>query len=1168
MEIPTAIRRHGNGTRKIHRTRGNKRANVSRSHRFERLEDRTLLAADLNLLPGFQNPIRQMDVNNDSHVTPLDALIIISDLNNNGSRALGSGVNGGDGGTFLAASDAPPKRFIDVNGDGAVTPLDALNIIHKLNAAQNEKVSIRTEITDINGNIVETLSPGQDFQVRVFVKDIRQPEDVPGRGVFSAFADVVFDETLVVTTIDPAVTGPAADITYGPDYPSHPRSETQIIANAGNGELDDVGALAGFDELGSAERLLFAAPFRVQAGAAGIAAFSVNFAELIGSEVLTFDSIEAAIPEEEILFIGDAVTIGSLPAASINDVSAFEGSTGGQTDFTFTVSLSAPAIVATTIDYATANPTVGDPAEVPDDYTPVVGGQVSFAVGEQTKTIVIKVNADFLDEPNENFRVLLSQPVGATIVDPEGVATIQNDDQAPTLSIDSVTVNEPESGTTQAVFTVTLSNPSLSEVRVTVTTMDDTATDAGNDYEPKTEELIFAPGQTTRQFSVTVNADQQAETSEKFKAVLSGAVNATINQGTGEATIVDPVDPGTQLVKIDVIATDLNGVPRTNFDVGERFLIRIFVDDLRPDPTQGVFQAYHDLTYETEFVSLSGAGIQFGPDYPNGRMADITQDGLIDEVGALAEFTPLDGTPRLLWEGEFIGDIDGIADFITDPAEDVDHEVLLFGSNDAVPPELVMYDRERVTIGEPIIVGPTILIDNPSVVEGNAGTTPMTFTVLLSEPSDEPVSVTYTTADITATAGLDYQSQSNTITFTPGQTSRTISINVIGDTLLEPPETFRVVLSNPQGGNLVPGAGFGTGTILDDEARTISINDAPPAPEGSTATFTVTLSAPASLPITVQFATADGTAIAAQDYVAVANTLTFSTGESSKTITVQLLSDGIEEPDETFTVNLSNAVGATIADGTGLGTIAVVQPAGLSGFVYVDSNFNGVRNPGEMGIAGVHVILYGNSPLLGSFQMMTQTDATGRYLFSDLPPGQYTVQEIQPAFFQDGLEQIGANGGVSQANDWITAVNFAGGEAATGYNFGEFGLRPHFMLKRMLLASTLTTTGSGTFNLASGDIWFSFDAGFNQLDISAVSHTGTPVYLDVYDANLNLIARSPLGQSTSLSVAGIPMQAYFLRIGGGSTSVSVSANVFGGPNATGLSPAGFDDAFAATEDWI
>ncbi len=572
------------------------------------------LAADLNLLPGYNNPIRQFDVNNDTHVTPLDALIIISDLNNNGSRVLGSGIVGDDGGSFFAASDTPPKRFIDVNGDGAVTPLDALTVIHKLNAAQDEKVRIRTEVTDVNGNVIETLSPGQDFQVRVFVKDIRLPENVQGRGVFSAYTDVTFNTTLVMHTIDPAVTGPTADITYGPDYPSSHRPEAQIIATPG--ELDDVGAIAGFQELGSGERLLFIAPFEVQAGASGLATFGLNPADLVGSEVLTFDSIDMPIPPEEVEYIGDVVTIGTVPAASIDDVSAAEGSTGGQTDFTFTVSLSAPAIVPTTINYATADPLTGDPAEVPDDYTAVATGQVSFAVGEQTKTIVIKVNADVLDEVDENFRVLLSQPVGATIADGEGVATIQNDDQPPTLSIDNVTVNEPGSGTTQAVFTVTLSNPSLSEIRVTVTTMDDTATDAGNDYEPTTEELIFAPGQTTRQFSVTVNADQQTEANEKFKALLSGALNATIGQGTGEATIVDP---GSQLVKIDVIATDLNGVPKTNFAVGEPFLIKVFVDDLRSDPTQGVFQAFHDLTYEPQFVSLSGTAITFGADYPNQR---------------------------------------------------------------------------------------------------------------------------------------------------------------------------------------------------------------------------------------------------------------------------------------------------------------------------------------------------------------------------------------------------------------------------------------------------------------------------------------------------------------------------------------------------------------------
>ena len=368
--------------------------------------------------------------------------------------------------------------------------------------------------------------------------------------------------------------------------------------------------------------------------------------------------------------------------------------------------------------------------------------------------------------------------------------------------------------------------------------MDDSATAGSDDYEANSQELIYAPGETTKQFIVTVNADQVTESNEKFKALLSGAINAAIGQGTGEATIVDP---GQSLVKIDVVATDINGVPKTNFAVGEPFLIKVFVDDLRTDPTQGVFQAFHDLTYESQFVSLGGGAIQFGSDYPNQREADISQDGLVNEVGATADFAPLDGNPRLLWQGEFIGDTDAVAEFNADPAEDEAHEVLLFGSDEEVPTELVMYGSIDVIIGTPIIIGPTITINDASVTEGNAGTVPMTFTISLSETSDDPVSVTYTTADGTASAGLDYQFKTETITFSPGQTSRTITVNVIGDTLLEPPETFRVVLSNPQGGNLVPGAGFGTGTILDDEVRTISISDAPPAPEGFVATFTVAL---------------------------------------------------------------------------------------------------------------------------------------------------------------------------------------------------------------------------------------------------------------------------------------------------------------------------------------
>ena len=87
------------------------------------------------------------------------------------------------------------------------------------------------------------------------------------------------------------------------------------------------------------------------------------------------------------------------------------------------------------------------------------------------------------------------------------------------------------------------------------------------------------------------------------------------------------------------------------------------------------------------------------------------------------------------------------------------------------------------------------------------------------------------------------------------------------------------------------------------------------------AVFTVTLSAASTSTVTVDYATANGTATAGSDYTAGTGTLSFAAGTTSKTITVAVTGDTAVEPNETFVVNLTNAVGATIADAQGVGTI-------------------------------------------------------------------------------------------------------------------------------------------------------------------------------------------------------------------------------------------------------
>ena len=192
----------------------------------------------------------------------------------------------------------------------------------------------------------------------------------------------------------------------------------------------------------------------------------------------------------------------------------------------------------------------------------------------------------------------------------------------------------------------------------------------------------------------------------------------------------------------------------------------------------------------------------------------------------------------------------------------------------------------------------------------------------LSTASSEPVTVAFATANGTATAGSDYQAASGTVTFAPGETTKTVTVLVNGDRVGEPNETFLVNLSGATGGAVIID-GQGVGTIVDDEPR-ISIGDVA-RKEGNSGTtlfvFTVTLSAASDVPVTVNFATANGTAKAGEDYDAQSGTLTFAPGETSKTITIVVRGDKKREADETFFVNLSGASAALILDGRGLGTI-------------------------------------------------------------------------------------------------------------------------------------------------------------------------------------------------------------------------------------------------------
>ncbi len=217
-----------------------------------------------------------------------------------------------------------------------------------------------------------------------------------------------------------------------------------------------------------------------------------------------------------------------------------------------------------------------------------------------------------------------------------------------------------------------------------------------------------------------------------------------------------------------------------------------------------------------------------------------------------------------------------------------------------------------------------LINDVTTVTEGDAGATEAVFTVTLAPASAQVVTVDYATADDTAVSPADYNAANDTLTFTPGQTSRTITVTVNGDTADELDERFFLNLSNPANAGIIDGQG--EGLIIDDDglaALTISDGTVVEGDTGSvTAVFTVTLSPASTDTVSVTYATLAGSATESADYAAANDVLTFAPGQTSRTIAVQVYGDNIDEgSSETFSVALSSPVNANIGDGAAVGTI-------------------------------------------------------------------------------------------------------------------------------------------------------------------------------------------------------------------------------------------------------
>jgi len=262
-----------------------------------------------------------------------------------------------------------------------------------------------------------------------------------------------------------------------------------------------------------------------------------------------------------------------------------------------------------------------------------------------------------------------------------------------------------------------------------------------------------------------------------------------------------------------------------------------------------------------------------------------------------------------------------------DVVDEVDETIIVNLSNGVAAggANLVNANLKTTIVNDDLV---SFSVSDVTIIEGKTGVTTANFVVSLSNPSTLITRVNYATQSVTATPASDYLDRSGTLTFSPGQTRQTLAVSVLGDEIFEPDEIFNLALSNQTRGTL--DKAIAVATITNDDALITATPSNLSIIEGDSGTklanFVVRLNSPSSKAINLQFATANGTASNLSDYLATSGNLTFAAGATIKTISVAVRGDTEYEANETFWVNLSNAVGANISTPSVMGTIVNNDP--------------------------------------------------------------------------------------------------------------------------------------------------------------------------------------------------------------------------------------------------
>lgn len=663
------------------------------------------------------------------------------------------------------------------------------------------------------------------------------------------------------------------------------------------------------------------------------------------------------------------------------------------------------------------------------DYTQVTSKQtLTFNHGDTNKSITVAITDDVITEFNEYFTIKLSdQSTNATIrgsgYDTATATIVDNDSRS--ISIADATVNE-SAGT--VTMTVTMTGPTTSsslpftwaaaEYPSSAVSPGDFTASSGNNV------AIPADGNTTT-FTVPITNNTTPEANEYFKVTLT-STGVAINDGEANVTITDDdkytvsitgpsavmegattqdfnISVSPSILSGDTITLDYTTVGKptdsTTATSGSDFTAisgtaltfdsthtsRIVTVTIKADSDKEGDETYNlklsNLSTNAKFTSagttLSASATIIDDDNRSLRIGDanvteggtlnltVTMDGNTSSLATPFSFTLADGTGVVAGSdyttpAQFIGSIPAGSSSTTISIVTIDDTVI--EGNETITVTLssgisitdntgiaTIKDNDRYVVS----ISPA----TRSTTEGNSTNTTVSYSVTLNQaPPSGSVTVNYTFAGSGANqasvatstgAGVDanVSALSGTLTFNSGDSSKTLYATIRGDTTAENHETFTVTLSSPSSNaDLNTSAYISTQTIANDDTN-LSIDDTT-IREGYcgnvNATITARITNAVNFNVLVPFITQNNTptasAKAGLDYTATSGTITINAGSLTGTATVPILYDSLEELDETFEVNISNAQGIYVSDAVGVVTIQDNQDINVTTFADVSQN--------------------------------------------------------------------------------------------------------------------------------------------------------------------------------------------------------------------------------------